>query len=75
MNCCDDYGNCTNGKDCAIRTEKTKEPQERDIHPAWLIAAFLGLIVVGATYDSLMWLFMPVLFPFAGFVWMTWRNK
>jgi hypothetical protein len=21
MNCCDDYGNCTQGKDCPVRTE------------------------------------------------------
>ena len=32
MNCCDEYGNCTQGRDCPVRNERiTQVMKERDL--------------------------------------------
>lgn len=48
MNCCDDYGNCRQGRDCPVRT--TKYYSNRQIYGAIAVAlavfwAVLGLIM------------------------------
>ena len=47
MNCCDEYGNCRQGRDCPIRKERTL--QERSL--LWdvmegmvMLAAFIAII-------------------------------
>jgi len=48
MNCCDDYGNCRQGRDCPVRVAHTPQPLTfnhllgRFFH--WLMTAILGLL-------------------------------
>jgi len=48
MNCCDEYGNCTQGRDCPVRVVCTPQPSTskrllgRFFY--WLLTAILGLL-------------------------------
>jgi hypothetical protein len=48
MNCCDEYGNCTQGRDCPVRIARASTPSiykrllKRFAH--WLLIAVLGLL-------------------------------
>jgi len=48
MNCCDEYGNCTQGRDCPVRIVRTLQPSTskrlfgRFFY--WLLIAILGLL-------------------------------
>jgi hypothetical protein len=48
MNCCDDYGNCRQGRDCPVRIARASQPLvskrllRRFFH--WLLNAILGLL-------------------------------
>ena len=56
MNCCDEYGDCRQGRDCPVRIERVREAKERldrDASPwrrqlrmlvKWMLAAFALLI-------------------------------
>jgi hypothetical protein len=48
MNCCDEYGNCTQGHDCPVRVVGTSQPSisERLLRrfSYWLLTAILGLL-------------------------------
>ena len=56
MNCCDEYGNCRQGRDCPVRIERVRQAKERldrDANPwrrqlrhlaKWMLAAYLLLI-------------------------------
>jgi hypothetical protein len=48
MNCCDEYGNCTQGHDCPVRVVRTSPPSisERLLRrfSYWLLTAILGLL-------------------------------
>ena len=60
MNCCDEYGNCTQGRDCPVRIDRVSQPSKskrlfrRFFY--WLLIAILGLLwmafvaIVVATY-------------------------
>ena len=48
MNCCDEYGNCTQGRDCPVRIARALQPStskrifRRFFY--WLLTAILGLL-------------------------------
>lgn len=48
MNCCDEYGNCRQGRDCPVRIARSSEPLfskrlfRRFFY--WLLIAMLGLL-------------------------------
>jgi hypothetical protein len=48
MNCCDEYGNCTQGHDCPVRIACNHQPStfERLLRrfSYWLLIAILGLL-------------------------------
>jgi hypothetical protein len=60
LNCCDEYGNCTQGRDCPVRIARPLQPStskrlfRRFFY--WLLIAILGLlwlaflVAVVATY-------------------------
>jgi hypothetical protein len=60
MNCCDDYGNCNQGRDCPVRIARALQPSTskrlfgRFFY--WLLIAILGVLwmaflaIVVATY-------------------------
>jgi hypothetical protein len=60
MNCCDEYGNCRQGRDCPVRIARAsqpfvlKRPLRRFFY--WLLIAILGvlwlafLVAIVATY-------------------------
>jgi hypothetical protein len=35
MNCCDDFGDCTQGRDCPIRKQRTKEADDAYLNGGW----------------------------------------
>lgn len=43
MNCCDDYGNCTQGRNCPVRKKMLEEgkPQENPVVVLLILAAVL----------------------------------
>ncbi len=60
-NCCDDYGNCRQGRDCPVRIERVRQAKARldDAEPnipmlligrLALAAAILLVIFVGSVY-------------------------
>lgn len=64
-NCCDDYGNCRQGRDCPIRIERVRQAKEqldRDqanvpmplIGRLALAAAILLCILLGSMYHGAM---------------------
>jgi len=60
MNCCDEYGNCRQGRDCPVRVARAAQPliPKRVLGRFfyWLLMAVLGLVwmafvaIVVATY-------------------------
>jgi hypothetical protein len=48
VNCCDDYGNCRQGRDCPVRIARTSQPlfSKRLLRRFfyWLLTAILGLL-------------------------------
>lgn len=48
VNCCDEYGNCTQGRDCPVRVVRTSPPSisERLLRrfSYWLLIAILGVL-------------------------------
>ena len=48
MNCCDDYGNCRQGRDCPVRVARAAQPSTskrlfgRFFY--WLLTAMFGLL-------------------------------
>ena len=60
MNCCDEYGNCRQGRDCPVRIARASQPlfSKRLLRRFfyWLLTAIIGLIwmafvaIVVATY-------------------------
>jgi hypothetical protein len=61
MNCCDDYGNCRQGRDCPVRVERirlAKEGLDRDQNsiPLLLIGRLaLGAAILLAIFIGSMW--------------------
>lgn len=61
-NCCDEYGNCRQGRDCPVRVERMRQVRDesRDkpniplllIERLALVAIVLLVILVGATYQD-----------------------
>lgn len=60
-NCCDEYGNCRQGRDCPVRVECVRQAKERIegrspniplllIGRLALAAVILAVIVIGAMY-------------------------
>ncbi len=49
MNCCDEFGNCRQGRDCPIRINRESryplEPADRQVLP-WVVGASVVLILV-----------------------------
>ena len=52
MNCCDEYGNCNQGRDCPIRKERVRQAKELldDKSPAskqvtWALLAFIAVML------------------------------
>lgn len=41
MNCCDDYGNCRQGRDCPVRVARAKANPRRLIPVSWVFWAVL----------------------------------
>jgi hypothetical protein len=35
MNCCNDFGNCTQGRDCPIRKQRAKETNDAYMSNGW----------------------------------------
>jgi len=48
-NCCDDYGNCRQGRDCPVRVERVREAKERlDQDQPGIPLLLIGRLVLGA---------------------------
>lgn len=47
MNCCDDFGNCRQGRDCPVRTQREATPMtwRQAIETAAWLAGYLLLLV------------------------------
>jgi hypothetical protein len=56
MNCCDEYGNCRQGRDCPVRRATPTSPSPK--YPlALVVAGLLGSAVVSlSTIYALLWL-------------------
>jgi hypothetical protein len=52
MNCCDDYGNCRQGRDCPIRKEMEAKPTPADGQLIWILWAFIVLMLAMLTLRS-----------------------
>jgi hypothetical protein len=61
MNCCDEYGNCNQGRDCPIRKERVRQAKElldkdtpTTAQLVWAVVAFivlmLGLLTLRSCY-------------------------
>ena len=60
MNCCDDYGNCRQGRDCPIRKERALAMRNRDLF--WdVIEGLVSLSVFVGIIASLCFMF--------GYIW------
>jgi hypothetical protein len=54
MNCCDEYGNCRQGRDCPVRQAKPTSPKS---HRPLVVALLLGSAAVSvSTIYALWWL-------------------
>lgn len=54
MNCCDDFGNCRQGRDCPVRIERLRKVAERH-HPdleAYRRALVLRLVLIVAVVGA-----------------------
>ena len=58
MNCCDDYGNCTQGRECPVR--KARATQDRDLF--WDVME--GLVTLGVVLGII----VSLCFMF-GYIW------
>jgi hypothetical protein len=46
MNCCDEYGNCHQGRDCPIRKQLEEEkPTPADGQLVWAVVGFIVLML------------------------------
>ena len=45
MNCCDEYGNCRQGRDCPIRKELEANLTPADGQLVWVVVAFIVLML------------------------------
>jgi hypothetical protein len=45
MNCCDEYGNCRQGRDCPIRKQMDAKPTAADGQLVWVVVAFIVLML------------------------------
>ena len=57
MNCCDEYGNCRQGRDCPVRRAKElldaeDQPTPADGQLVWVVAAFITLMLGMLTLRS-----------------------
>ena len=50
MNCCDDYGNCNQGRDCPCRKAIIDERNERCV--SWINNKGLGMLIMIATSST-----------------------
>ena len=69
MNCCNDFNNCTQGRDCPIRKQRIKETNDAYMSGGWgkvadpsddvaeTFKALLAVIAVTATVTLLAFLF------------------
>jgi hypothetical protein len=48
MNCCDEYGECRQGRDCPVRRQALDQPR-RLRHQLLLIGAFIASAIVSVT--------------------------
>ena len=49
MNCCDDYGNCRQGRDCPVRIrQEWKSIDNRLTYAMWSLVAIFGCTIIGA---------------------------
>jgi hypothetical protein len=52
MNCCDEFGNCTQGRDCPIRRQMTEQPtppsKKKDV-VVWILVGvvFFCMVAIG----------------------------
>jgi len=46
MNCCDDYGNCTQGRDCPIRRQRYEGLTNRQVYRRIALALLIFWVVV-----------------------------
>jgi len=61
MNCCDEYGNCTQGRDCPVRNERIAQVmKDRDLF--WDVME--GLLTLGAIVGII----VSLCFMF-GYIW------
>ena len=47
MNCCDTYGNCTQGRDCPVRKERTEAAKNRSLFWDVVDGVFTLAVIVG----------------------------
>jgi hypothetical protein len=46
MNCCDEYGNCQQGRDCPIRKQlENEKPTPADGQLVWAVLGFIVLML------------------------------
>ena len=46
MNCCDDYGNCNQGRDCPVRKAQQKPDQSTEFSRKWVARVAITFICV-----------------------------
>ena len=60
MNCCDSYGNCTQGRDCPVRKERIEAAKNRSLF--WdVMEKLIALSVLVGIITSMCFLF--------GYIW------
>ena len=48
MNCCDDYGNCRQGRDCPVRIRQECKSIDNKLAIAmWFLVAIFGFTLIG----------------------------
>jgi hypothetical protein len=57
MNCCDEYGNCNQGRDCPVRIQKTIGIAFKEIIMRCLV--FLGMFATAMFLFGYVWASMP----------------
>jgi hypothetical protein len=54
MNCCDEYGNCRQGRDCPVRRDQPADPSPK--YPlALVVAGLLGSVAVSISVIYGLW--------------------
>ena len=46
MNCCDEYGNCNQGRDCPVRKAQAEAQPEQTSYLSWISDAGLGMLLM-----------------------------